>query len=270
MRNYQRGQILLIVVLVMTIVLTVGLSIASRTISDLRTGSEQESSQRAFSAAEAGIEKTLQESNGASGTFSNNASFQTSIATVSGVEVFLNDGVTVLKDNVADLWLSQYPGYLNPWSGTVTIYWGNSSDTCTPEETTNTMAALEIVAIEGTKAFPTLTHYPVDPCPARAAVNQFESIPPGGRTFLGQAFAFKKTLTVNSGMLIRIAPLYAPTAIGVRGCDGFGNNCQALPAQGKLVTSVGTSQNTQRKLVGFQEYPKLPMQIFPYILFSTK
>ena len=56
MIKYQKGQILLLVVLVMTIALTIGLSLATRTITDIRTTTEEENSQRAFSAAEAGIE----------------------------------------------------------------------------------------------------------------------------------------------------------------------------------------------------------------------
>lgn len=263
MRNYQRGQILLIVVLVMTIALTIGLSIASRTITDIRTGTEQESSQRAFSAAEAGIEKALQETTSSSGTFPNNASYQTSIATVSGMNLLLNNGLTILKDDAADVWLSNYPGYTNPWTGDVTVYWGKSSDTCTTNELTNSMAALEIVLIFGTKSAPQLAHYPVDPCSARATVNQFESIPSGGATIEGKQFAFKKTITVTSGLLLRIIPLYASTSVGVRGS-------KVLPSQGKVVTSVGTSETTQRKIVGIQENPKLPMQIFPFILFSPK
>jgi hypothetical protein len=71
-------------------------------------------------------------------------------------------------------------------------------------------------------------------------------------------------------MIMRIVPLYAPTAIAVRGCNISNGNCQSLPVQGRLITSVGTADTTQRKLVGFQEYPKLPVQIFPFLIFSPK
>ncbi len=47
----QSGQALLIIVLVMVVALTIGLSVASRTITNLRTSREQASSQKALSAA---------------------------------------------------------------------------------------------------------------------------------------------------------------------------------------------------------------------------
>ncbi len=268
--NYQRGQILLIVVLVMTIALTIGLSVASRTITNIRTSTEEESSQRAFSAAEAGIEKALQENTGSSGSLTNNATYQTSISALSGTEFLLNNGSPVLKDNAVDLWLSTYPNFTNPWSGTLTIYWNASPGVCNPNENITTMAALDILLISGAKDSPTSGHYPVDPCNARAAINNFELISAGGATVSNKALSYKKTIVVSSGLLIRIIPLYSASLIGVKGCDTNGNNCIALPAQGTLVTSIGTSSNSQRKIVGFKENPKLPVQMFPYILFSPR
>src|SRR3989344_4715713 len=56
----QAGQILLIVILVIVISSTVGLSLVSRSITSLRTSTEEAEPQKAFSAAEAGIERALQ------------------------------------------------------------------------------------------------------------------------------------------------------------------------------------------------------------------
>jgi hypothetical protein len=270
MKDYERGQILLIVVLVMTIALTIGISVATRTISNLRTTSEQESSQRAFSAAEAGIEVALQNNIATSGAFTNNASYDTSVSAFSGRNLLLQNGSVVFKDTPVDVWLATYPNYTAPWTGNITVYWGTSSDTCNTSEALNTRAALEIVLISGTKANPQLTHYPVDPCPARAGFNQFESIPSLGGTVLGRQFAYRKTIAVASGLILRIIPLYASARIGVIGCNGAGSDCNDLPAQGTMVTSIGTSDTTQRKVVGVRSYPSLPREIFPYIIFSPQ
>jgi len=70
----QKGQALLIVVLVMVVALTVGLSIASKTIISLRTSTEEANSQKALAAAEAGIEQALKTNQIASGTFTDNQS----------------------------------------------------------------------------------------------------------------------------------------------------------------------------------------------------
>jgi len=274
MKNYQRGQILLIVVLVMTVALTIGLSIATRTITNVRTSTEEESSQRSFSAAEAGMEKALQELNGSSGSLTNSSTYQTTIATVSGQEILLNDGAPVLKDEAADLWLSSYPGYVGPWSGKLTVYWGSSPDKCTNDEDTNTMAALDIVLITGTKFNPVVSHYPVDPCTppegTRVSSNAFEAVFRSGRLIGNRDLAFHKEITVASGLLMRIVPLYASSPIGVRACDQSGGGCSVFPAQGTIVTSVGSSSNTQTKLTAYKSYPRMPIQLFPYIIFSPR
>src|SRR5258708_7196844 len=110
MQDYQRGEILLIVVLVMVTALTVGLSVAVRSISNTRTSVENANSEQAFSAAEAGIEKSLTSNSATTGTFSNNSSYSTTVVTVVGNAFALNSGSPVLKDQPADLWLSTYPG----------------------------------------------------------------------------------------------------------------------------------------------------------------
>ena len=270
MKNYQKGQVLLIVVLIMTVVLTIGLSVATRTITNLRTTYEEESSQRAFSAAEAGIEKALQTDADNSGSFTNHTTYTATIDDFAGIEFLLNNGAPILKDNFSDVWLSTYPGYGNPWTGSLTIYWGSASDDCEDTELDNTMAALEITMIVGTKINPSVVRYPVDPCSDRSSENFFDNDVSGGGTIGGQALGFHTTIDVNAGLLMRIMPLYASTIVGVRGCDAAGGNCQNLPAQGKAITSVGSADMTQRKIVGFQEYPKLPLQMFPFLIFVPK
>lgn len=268
--SFEKGQILLIIVLVMTVALTIGLSVATRTITNIRTASEEESSQRAFSAAEAGVEKALKDNTGASGSFTNNTSYSTTISTLEGDEFLMNNGSPILKDDAADLWLSIYPNYTNPWNGVMTIYWGTAADQCTTGEQSNTLAALELVLISGTTGNPSVTQYALDPCNSRASANNFESIPSAGGTINGQAFRFRKTINITSGLLMRIVPLYGQAVVGVRGCDASGGNCNVFPAQGTVITSVGVSGETQRKIVGFRENPKLPIQFFPFVLFSPK
>ena len=53
------GQILILVLLIVVVSLAVGLSVASRNLTNLRISTQTEESQRAFSAAEGGVEDTL-------------------------------------------------------------------------------------------------------------------------------------------------------------------------------------------------------------------
>jgi Tfp pilus assembly protein PilX len=184
MRFYERGQALLIVILVMTVALTVGLSVATRTINTVRTTVEEENSQRAFSAAEAGLERSLQSGTASTGEFGNNTTYQATVATLAGQEFILNNGASVLKDDAVDLWLSTYPTYTGQWTGDVTLFWGSgaASTTCNPNEAVNISPALEIVLIHGTRTSPILTRYAVDPCTARRGGNSFQAPAGGGGT----------------------------------------------------------------------------------------
>src|SRR5580704_3918483 len=98
MQSLEKGQIMLIVVLVMVTALTVALSVAARSITNTRSSQEDANSEQAFSAAEAGIEKSLTSNNAVTGSFSNSAKYQTTMVTVGGVEFSLNNGSPVLKD----------------------------------------------------------------------------------------------------------------------------------------------------------------------------
>lgn len=260
-KNYQRGQMLLIVVLIMVIALTVGLSVISRTVTTLRTTKESESSERAFSAAEAGVEKILNSSNSSlsTTTLSNGSSFSASSSLVSGSFVPLNNLSPVTQDDGADVWLSTYPTYASPYTGTVKIYWGIPGGSCDP--TTPTDAALEVLLITGSKANPVMTHINLDPCTSRRVANNFTQ-PQAGGTVNGTTFAHSYSQAITNGLIMRIIPLYSSTIIGVSGVTAN------LPSQGQSVTSTGTYAGTARKIVVFKGYPKLPMEFFSYLFFS--
>ncbi len=70
----QKGQAVLVVLLSMAIALTVVLSILGSTTSDIKVGTNETQSQRAFSAAESGIEQALLTKGNASGTLQDNIS----------------------------------------------------------------------------------------------------------------------------------------------------------------------------------------------------
>lgn len=267
----QRGQALLVIVLVMVVALTAGLSVAIRTTTNIRIAEEDENSQKAFSAAEAGLEQSLGSNPvGISGSL-DGASYETSISDYSGASFVLNNGTSVLKDEPVDVWLSDYPSFNSPWSGDLTISWGATTDTCSASETANTQAALEVVVISTStpaspKTSPKLATYAFDPCADRRANNKFDSVITPGDSIGGNNFAYKKTITLSAaepGLLIRVLPLYAPAKIAVQASN-------ALPTQGKLISSTGKLDSVQRKIISFRGHPKLPIEVFPFIIFSPK
>lgn len=61
LKKQKSGQVALIVLLIMIVILTIGLSLASRSITDVRISQDEKEALRAFSAAEAGIEEVLRD-----------------------------------------------------------------------------------------------------------------------------------------------------------------------------------------------------------------
>src|SRR5258708_19008650 len=107
--SYQKGQALLIMVLVMVVMLTVGLSLASRTIFQTKTATEEADSQRAFDAAEAGIERILAAPTGiplGSGiSLGNSATIQqVAIQQLQGTQILVNNGNPVKQNEGNDIW----------------------------------------------------------------------------------------------------------------------------------------------------------------------
>jgi hypothetical protein len=267
MESFEQGQMLLIVVLVMVTVLTIALSVAARSITNTRSSEEAATSEQAFSAAEAGIEKSLTSNSAVTGSFSNSAKYSTTIITVGGLSFPLNNGEPVLKDESTDLWLSTYPGYTNQWNGTINFYWGKPTDSCTQSESTNTMAALEIIVFSGSTANPQTKKYFYDPCANRVAANNFTNVFKSSYTISGQTYAYETpTITISTGLFAHITPLYAPSNIAVTNCGCAGG----IPAQGTVIQSVGTSSNTQRKIQTYRYYPQLPAELLQYSFFIPK
>lgn len=257
----------MIVILIMVVSLTVGLSVASRSIVNLRTSTEEENSQRAFSAAEAGIEKALATGAGITARqgLGNNAFIEgVEIVETSGTEFVLNGGNIVEKDNGIDIWLSDYPSYVNKKDvDDLVIYWGSQNESCTTSPPS--AAAIELIVLSGTTRSPQSTRYTYDPC---SRENNFSSADTGSYLIRGKTFKYRTPLSggneigeIEDGLIARVVPLYASTPIGV-------SSDVSLPLQGKVIQSTGESGGTQRKITYFQGYPQLPVEFFQYILFS--
>lgn len=252
----QKGQVLLIVVLTIVVALTVGLSLASRTVTNVRNSAEDTNSKKAFSAAEAGIEQSLKSGLEITNQQIDNLTSikQVTIDTNYGRSMFLvNDGNPLPKNDGTDIWLSTYPDYSDPkLTGSLQVYWGDSSNACNN-------AALEVAIISGTRTSPKLERYALDPCTTRG--NNFDSPSGSGATLLGHTFHASVGISVTNGLIARITPYYFGTPIAVVAKDASGSAI-LLPSQGRLVTSVGVSQDATRKISYFQGYNELPSELY--------
>lgn len=258
----QDGQVLLIVILTMVVALTVGLGLAARSATNVRTTVDQVNSERAFSAAEAGVQRALKTQVEISNQQLDNQTYikQVTIDTNFGRDAFLvNDGNPLPQDDGAEVWLSTYPDYSAPQlTGSLDIYWGQNVG-CSD-------AALEILVLSGARSNPTAERYALDPCTTRG--NNFDSPTGSGGTIAGKTFQYSTSVNVTDGLWARITPYYAGTPIAIVAKDGSGTPIQ-LPSQGRLITSVGTSADATRKISYFEGYDELPSE-FLYAVFQAQ
>lgn len=265
-RASEKGQILLIVVLAAVISLTVGLSVASRVVTNTKISTDETDSQKALSAAQAGVEQKLKNSaNSGTVTFTNNkSSVTTTSVALAGSQLLINGGSEIVQDDGVDIWFSDYPTYANPWTGNLKLYWTdkNNSD-CTKN------AAIELVIISGSKASPAVTRYAFDTCSTRRTSNSFSSpVPNDSKTISGVSFSHSAVIAITSGLIARVIPLYANSSVAVEGyIPGSTTTVQSLPTQGSVIEATGIAGNATRKVRVFQGFPKLPTEYFPYSLF---
>lgn len=267
-KEIEKGQTLLIVVLIMVVSLTIGLSIASKTVTNLRTTTEEADSAKALSAAETGILQSIKTGQPVaenSGFISNSTKFSSSVDPVSGPAILVNNGNVIPQDEGADVWLISHDNstgaliYSPRWTGTLTIYWGDSS-----VDLNN--AALEVVKITGTSAnTAAATRYGYDPASRSNNLNDpLVKYGSAGTQVNYKTFYYSATISgVTDGLLLRIIPLYTNTILAVAGTTD-------LPSQGSVITSTGKSSNVERKIRVVQNYYSLPSQFFTYGLFVPK
>ena len=131
----QNGQVLLIVLLVMVVGLTMGLSVASRSTTDVKISNQLEQSSQAFSAAEAGIESALKGdiaistcgSSPAGGLGSASYSVCVDPANATSGLFRLNN---ISKADTFTLWLTSHDSSGNLQLGPSFDYSGSSLDLC--------------------------------------------------------------------------------------------------------------------------------------------
>lgn len=283
-----RGQTLLLVLLSMAVVLTIVLSVVARSVSDISISSREENALRAFSAAEAGIEKALSqgasiisESIGAEGatinaTVSNFASGATNF--VFPQDILSGDTATVWfvnHDDSGSLVCSiQYPCFTG---SQVKVCWGEAG---TPSNQATT-PAIEVTVLyttsPGDYSTMKIARTALDPYTSRAPANNFSAPDAGTCVVGGKTFQFQKTInfsslgigasvynTQNGLQMARIRTIYnslSPQPVGVD------SGASVLPTQGKKIESTGTAGESSRKVEVYRLFPDLP-PIFDAAVFS--
>lgn len=279
MHKKEKGQILLILILVITVALAVGLAVVQRSLTDISTSTRVEQSTRAFSAAEAGIERAIQQGASlGSVELGNDASIQgVEAKDVPAPKEALEYYPPVSKEEVVHVWLAD-PNTLTEVydQDSLDVYWG-----AIPENTSE-IPAIEVAVIVkqtigGVDSYRREVFF-FDPDSTRFAENGFSPVSVSGcnqniATGFGEnrPFCYMATLTrllespTDRLILLRARILYSkdshPVAVKPRGEGSF-------PKQGKIYTSTGVAGDTQRTVQLFKLDKVVPFY-FDYAIFSA-
>ena len=284
----QKGQALLIILLVMAVILTVALSVVSRSVTDITISQKEESAARAYSAAEAGIERSLLSGSGVTDSIGADGQF---ISTVTGLANNSREYIVPLlmsSGETTPVWFVGHNAQTQiECSASFPCFTGNSLSVCWGEEgtqsSTPTTPALEVsILYITTNDFSTarIARAVFDPYDARPDNNGFTKGSEGACIIGNKNFAFSKSLDFASlGITVR------NSAIELRGPQttrlkllyntdrahsvGMTITSQkgTFPQQGNKVESTGTSGDSSRKIEVYQLYPDLP-PVFDYGIFA--
>lgn len=260
----EKGQALLIILLVMAVALTIGLSVISRSITDIKISQQTEEAARAFSAAEAGIEEALITGQGGSRIFETGAGYTTEVTGFGeGTEFVFPQEISL--DEPQTLYLAEYDyenGTLTRYykAGTIDVCWGGD-------------AALEIGIYykdEREDANPyKVVRAVIDPRGDNRTPGSDPPDPPDpdpGQC-RGLGLEHKKNLSLPSGanitlLFLRLRVLYSSAKVGVVAEGGA-----SLPPQGLKIESSGQAGTATRKVEVVRFHP-VPPAIFDFAVYS--
>lgn len=286
----ESGQAVIILLLVMVLALAIGLSVIGRSVTEISTSTKTEDSSRAFSAAEAGIERLLQmnpqSGSGIAGSiaFSNQSQAQ-------ALEWSANlpkPGMALEyppfgKESFAQFWLANPDTLASVYNlESFDIYFGDptqdySAVTGKPDNQPAIEVSVILFSPPGSSYFSKSYFYDSKGDRAGAGGNNFSSCSLGPspietnaysqlRSFYCKAtVAGYKNSPQDIPIMVRARMLYTnishPAAI--RPVSGG-----SFPVQASILKSTGSSGGIIRNLQIFQQKSVMP-QIFDYALFSA-
>lgn len=295
----KKGQILVVVLLVVVVSLAIGLSVASRNLTNLKGSTQAEQSQRAFTAAEGGVENTLSKLNDVATFISDNNKPVTGCTrganqvtcglgnTPAGIDanadpLLSKSKVVVTANNsyertvsLGDVAQVNLKGMAS--GSTFKIQWAKTNT-----NETNHSATLEftLVCSADNTAFCSTDSKPLNSYGQhREAVTIDATGQSGGFVSCGNAgvimttqlgdggFSCSATITVPTQAnleILRLKPFWKATTVKISSVSGT-----ALPVQTYDITSTATTDNglTRKVQVSRDALPQLPA-IFDYVLYS--
>ncbi|MCL4390551.1 MAG: hypothetical protein M1484_03265 [Patescibacteria group bacterium] len=243
----KRGQIAILAILLGLVGLTISLSVASRSLSDLKQVTVVDQGTKALAAAEAGIQYGLNQLSQGSNSCTPLAASGLSLNGIKGVQYTVCADTSsyglmpaVAQDDVYQIDLSG----LQPNVKSLAVLWKNPN------------AALEIIKIDKNNV---LTRYIYDRSPDNSnPANNFATPMPGSacvssgcadNSFNNGSCTGVAEIPFNNGdQLLRVKPLYASSDVAVCGFAS-GNSAVGLSLQNYQVTAIATTSGGVTKKV---------------------
>lgn len=248
-----RGQVGIIILLVVVVVSTIGISVVSRTSTDVSLSRSNEASNSALDAAESGVEQAL---SNAADTDPTNANKTTgSVTSIPGVSVGYTvdrrSSLTATVDEGASVGLD-VTGAAN--GNTLTIAWAKETD-CT----TQTPASLAVTVYKTVGSTPMVRKYYAGACPH----NPDDGFPQASAGSNGYFRTVDIPLEAGD-VLVRIRTVYNQSDLVIAGSGGY-----ALPVQQFLIRSTAQQDSgKETKAVQVDRSLPMPPSVFDYTLFS--
>jgi len=300
----QNGQVAIILLLFMLVALTIGLAATQRSLTNISTSSQTEQSSRAFSAAEAGLQRSIsavdpvilpppavpptapdiQESE-----LGNGANASVNVVTDLPRSGEALEYPPIGRDTIAQFWLADPTNNSSNWDkatgnftnhrfaysgGSLDIYWGNSNPISNPAP------AIEVNYIfQPANDTYSSKKFFFDPDNSRTAGNNFTPVSAGNCSLLpihtslsidGSAATTDRSFYCRS--TITIAAAETPVLLRIRVLYSNGNEPIAvvpasgfsLPPQAAIYTARGYSGQSQKILQVFRQ----PFYVSPLIDFA--
>ena len=292
-KRYQNGQAVLIVLLSLSVVLVIVMYILSRSITDISLSTKDENAMRAFSAAEAGIEKALVVGSSSDPDFSG-ASFNASVTDFAAGQTTVVYPVSLKSGELATFWFVEHDSDGNlVCDATHPCFSGNRFALCWGDPGTSdilpTTPAIELTVYYTTTPLDMTTlkvargTYDVNATrrDTAAVPNHFDVASNIACTIAGQDFQFRKGLYFNTtspnlevpNSNVQGTVLYATvkmlynTSVGHKvGLSVIGST-SPLPSQGSIIDSLGSYGGANRRISVYQLHPVVP-PIFTNVLYS--
>lgn len=293
MEKNSSGQILLIILLAMTTITVVVLSVVSRSVTEVSITSAQDESLRAFSAAEAGIEEALVQAVSPGQVIQNDlgiestdvdSSYSASIDAYPNASKEYNYPFDLSSGESATLWFLPHNGDgsvdFTCTAGTcyvgdrLNICWGinenGNSDSLSPAMVFTVVYEDALGNLQSARAG-------YDPYNTRTSSNNFLNPNNGNCTVGEKTYRYRAQVDMDNfsinwstpGTLkyAKIRLLYNTDRAHPVGVESVAAGSTNFPAQGKVISSLGSSGTATRRVEVFSLYPEAP-DVFDNALFS--